>query len=80
MTNIVPLIRATYREELDKFRQYFFHEHFPDKVHPKYPAPSRPEMISILECVEKPCNPSYMGTFATDCHFITADWNFHRDL
>lgn len=48
----LPLIRATYREELDKFRQYFFHEHFPDKVHPNNPAPSRPEMISILECVE----------------------------
>jgi hypothetical protein len=48
----LPLIRATYQEELNKLREDFFYRNFPDRFQPNNPAAPGPEMISILQCVE----------------------------
>ena len=48
----LPLIRATYRGDIDTLREYFFVQQFPDKVNPNSKAPPNSEMVAILQCVE----------------------------
>ena len=51
-TQYLPLIRATYREDIDTLREYFFVQQFPDKVNPNSKDPPNSEMVAILQCVE----------------------------
>jgi hypothetical protein len=48
----LPLIKATYREDINTLREYFFREQFPEKVSPDSQIPPHSEMNAILQCVE----------------------------
>jgi hypothetical protein len=47
-----PLIKVTYREDINALREIFFRQHFPDNVNPNNKVPPNSEIIAILKCVE----------------------------